>query len=86
MNYNKPNITSSTGIKYLHVDRKVKFGHDYVVRINISGKNFIVWTGNNIDIGEKVAKKVQELMSISKTTFIEWYDNDREGWLKKYGY
>lgn len=72
--------------KYLHIDCRNKYNHDYVVRVNISGKNFIVWTGNELNFGKKVAKKVQELMSISKATFIDWYDNDRERWLKKHGY
>ena len=83
---NKPRSTSTTGVKYLNVDFQKKFKHGYNVRVIISGKRFVVWTGDDFDIGEKVAKKVQELMSKSKTEFLDWYDNDREEWLIKNGY
>ena len=83
---NKPRSTSTTGVKYLNVDFQKKFKHGYNVRVIISGKHFVVWTGDDFDIGEKVAKKVQELMSKSKTEFLDWYDNDREEWLIKNGY
>lgn len=46
----------------------------------------MVWTGDNFEIGKKVAEKVQELMSISNANFIDWYDNDRERWLIQHGY
>lgn len=83
---NKPRSTSTTGVKYLNVDYHKKFKHGYNVRVNISGKHFVVWTGDEFEIGEKVAKEVQRLMSISKAEFLEWFDNDREEWLIKNGY
>ena len=54
--------------------------------VNIKNKQFTVWRGNNIDVGKVIAKKVQELMNVSKATFLEWYDYDREEWLKTHGY
>lgn len=75
-------IKSETGIKYLNVDNYSKYGHRYVVRVIIKGKHFIVWHGNDETVGKKVAEKVQELMSISKAAFLDWYDNDAERWLE----
>lgn len=86
MGSNKPRSTSTTGVRYLNVDYHKKFGHYYNVRVIISGKHFVVWTGDDFDKGEQVAKKVQELMSISKAEFLDWYDNDREEWLLKHDY
>lgn len=83
---NKPNSNSSTGVKYLHIDYYKKHGHKYIVRVTISGKHFVVWTGNEFEIGEKVAEKVQILISKSINEFIDWYDNEREDWLKENGY
>lgn len=83
---NKPKITSTTGIKYLNVDYRNRFGGYYNVRVNMSGKHLVVWTGNDFSIGEKVAKKVQELMSQSKAEFLNWFDYDREEWLSENGY
>lgn len=80
------NSKSTTGVKYLNIDHKSRFGHYYNVRVNISGKHFVVWTGDEFDIGEKVAKEVQKLMSVSKAEFLDWFDNDREEWLIKNGY
>lgn len=76
---------SETGIKYLNIDNYSKYGHRYVVRVIISGKHFVVWTGNDETVGKKVAKKVQSLMSISKAAFLDWYDYDAERWLKVNG-
>lgn len=75
-----------TGIKYLRINYRNKWKCNYHVSVNISRKQFTVWRGDNLEIGEKVALKVQELMSISKSAFLEWYDNDREGWLEENGY
>lgn len=86
VNSNKPRSTSTTGVKYLNVDYHKKFNCGYNVRVTISGKRLVVWTGNEFEIGEKVAKEVQRLMSISKAEFLKWYDNDREEWLVKNGY
>lgn len=73
---------SETGIKYLNVDNYSKYGHEYVVRVIINRKHFVVWSGNDITVGKKVAEKVQSLMSISKAAFLEWYDYEREEWLQ----
>lgn len=73
---------SETGIKYLNVDNYSKYGHGYVVRVIINRKHFVVWSGNDITVGKKVAEKVQYLMSISKAAFLEWYDYEREEWLQ----
>ena len=73
---------SETGIKYLNVDNYSKYGHVYVVRVIINRKHFVVWSGNDITVGKKVAEKVQSLMSISKAAFLEWYDYEREEWLQ----
>ena len=78
-------LKSETGIKYLNVDNYSKYGHRYVVRVIIKGKHFVVWKGNDLDVGKRVAEKVQELMSISKVTFLDWYDNDAERWLEVNG-
>lgn len=76
---------SETGVKYLNIDNYSKYGHNYVVRVIIKGKHFVVWKGNDLDVGKKVANKVQELMSISKAKFLDWYDNDAERWLEENG-
>lgn len=73
---------SETGIKYLNVDNYSKYGYGYVVRVIINRKHFVVWSGNDITVGKKVAEKVQSLMSISKAAFLEWYDYEREEWLQ----
>lgn len=80
------NRKTTTGVKYLNIDHRSKYGHNYIVRVYISSKYFVVWTGNNFEIGEKVAKKVQQLISVSLTHFLVWYDYEREEWLKKNGY
>lgn len=85
-NSNKPRSTNTTGIMYLHVDYQKKYKQQYIVRVTISGKHFIVWKGDNFKIGQKVAEKVQRLMRKSKTEFINWYDNDMEEWLIRNGY
>lgn len=73
---------STTGVKYLSIDNYSKFGNIYVVRVIISGKHFVVWKGNDENVGKKVANKVQELMNISKAKFLEWYDYEAERWLE----
>ena len=78
--------SSSTGVKYLNVNYRNRWGYLYNVSVNIKNKQFTVWRGNNIDVGKVIAKKVQELMNVSKATFLEWYDYDREEWLKTHGY
>lgn len=83
---NKPRSTSTTGIKYLNVDHRKKFGHEYNVRVIISGKHFVVWRGNSFNKGAAIAKRVQKLMAKGKETFLDWYDNNREDWLKEHGY
>ena len=79
-------VSSSTGTKYLHIENRKKYGHYYNVRVVLSGKHLIVWRGNDINAGIKVAEKVEELLSVSKSYFLEWYDYDREEWLEQNGY
>lgn len=69
---------------YLNIDKYSRFGYLYVVRVVIRRKHFIVWRGNDIKIGTKIAKRVEELMSISTSRFLEWYDYEREEELKGY--
>lgn len=72
--------------RYLNIDNYSKFGNPYVVRVVIKRKHFIVWRGNDIEIGTKIAKRVEELMSISTSHFLEWYDYDREKEIKELEY
>lgn len=69
-------------VKYLHIDNCSKYGNQYVVRVHKYGKSFVVWKGTDYNFGIIVAKKVQELINVSFNKFIDWYDNDLEGWLK----
>lgn len=77
-----PNSRSTTGVKYLNIDRD----HRYIVRVQIKKKHFVVWKGTDKSIGEKIAKKVQSIMLKSEGAFLDWYDYDMEGWLKSNGY
>lgn len=86
MDYNKAKATSTTGVRYLNINYRKKHGNVYIVRVNICSKNFPVWRGDDYWKGKAIAEKVQELMSISNGEFIDWYDNDRERWLKENGY
>ena len=72
---------SSTGIKYLNIDK----GYKYVARVYIKGKSFVIWSGYEFAIGKKCALKAQELMNKSETDFLEWYDYGMKGWLTKNG-
>lgn len=67
--------------KYLNIDR----GYALVVRVQMSGKSLVVWRGYNKALGTKIAKKVEELMNISKSAFLEWYDYDMEEYLREVG-
>ena len=81
-----------TGVKYLHIDNYSKYGNKYIIRVYVKGKVFIVWRGNSINgrgnsinVGKRVVKEmVKHLKTDAK--FIDWYDNEREEWLEKYGY
>lgn len=81
---NKP--LGETKIRYLNINYRNRWGLLYYVAVSIRKKQFVVWRGNDIEIGKKVAEKVQELMSISRAEFLSWYDYDREEWLLKNGY
>lgn len=63
--------------KYLNIDK----GYGWVVRAIINGKSFVVWSGRDREFGVKVARKVEELMKVSKTKFLNWYDYDKEQYL-----
>ena len=77
-----PNSRSTTGIKYLNIDRD----HRYIVRVQIKKKHFVVWKGTDKSIGEKIAKKVQSIMLKGEGAFLDWYDYDMKEWLKANGY
>lgn len=75
-------MTSTTGIKYLNVDK----GYKYVVRVYIKRKSFVVWHGRSLEVGTKIANKVQQVINDNKMSFMEWYDYQMEGWLESHGY
>lgn len=77
-----PNSRSTTGVKYLNIDRD----HRYIVRVQIKKKHFVVWKGIDKSIGEKIAKKVQSIMLKGEGVFLDWYDYDMKEWLKTNGY
>ena len=77
-----PNSKSTTGIKYLNIDR----GYLYIVRVQIKKKHFVVWKGTDKSIGKKIAEKVQSIMLNGEGAFLDWYDYDMERWLKSNGY
>lgn len=76
-------LIGETGVRYLNINYRQKWKCKYHVSVTINGKQFTVWRGDDKVIGEKVARKVQELMAKGKSTFLDWYDNDREEWLNK---
>lgn len=65
--------------KYLNVDK----GYRWIVRVNICDKNFIVWRGNDENLGIKIAKKVEELMLQSKAVFMDWFDYEKDKYLEE---
>lgn len=69
--------------RYLNVDNYSKYGNPYVVRVVIKRKHFIVWRGKDMDLGIKIAKRVEQLMNVSTSHFLEWYDYDRENEIKE---
>jgi hypothetical protein len=77
---------NATGVKYLHIDNYSKYGNKYIVRLYVKGKVFVVWRGNSIEVGKRVVKEMVRHLRKSDAKFIDWYDNEREEWLEKYGY
>lgn len=75
-----------TGVKYLHIDNYSKYGNKYIVRIYVKGKVFVVWRGDSVEIGKRVVKEMVRHLRKSDAKFIDWYDNEREEWLERYGY
>lgn len=69
--------------RYLNKDNYSKYGNPYVVRVVIRRKHFIVWRGKDIELGYKIAKKVEELMKSGLSVFLEWYDYDRESYIEE---
>lgn len=65
--------------KYLNIDKGF---NRYVVRVVLSGKHLIVWRGSDYELGLKIAKKVEEKMSISKSQFLDWYDYESEEFIR----
>lgn len=77
--------TKTTGTKYLHIDYRSRFGNDYVVRVKIAGKTFIVWRGNDEEKGKQVANEVEWKMAEGEASFLEWYDYDRFDFFESIG-
>ena len=77
---------NTTGVKFLHIDNYSKYGNKYIVRIYVKGKIFVVWRGNSIEVGKRVVKEMVRHLRKSDAKFIDWYDNEREEWLERYGY
>lgn len=77
---------NTTGVKYLHLDNYSKYGNKYVIRVYVKGKVFVVWRGNDKNIGKKVVKEMVKYLNKSDAHFIHWYDNKREEWLEYNGY
>ena len=69
--------------RYLNIDNYSKYGNPYVVRVVIKRKHFIVWRGKDMEIGKRIAERVQQLMNIGTSHFLEWYDYDREEEIKE---
>lgn len=69
--------------RYLNIDNYSKYGNPYIVRVVIKRKHFIVWRGRDKSLGMKIANKVQQLMNISTSQFLDWYDYDREQFIKE---
>ena len=72
-----------SGVKYLHINYRDRYGpHKYIVEHQIKGKHFVCWKGSDKDIGTKIAKKVKELVDVSNSTFLDWYDYDRQNFIQ----
>lgn len=71
-----------TGVRYLNVNHRVKWNCDYHVSVTIGGKQFTVWRGNDKEVGTEIAEKVQKLMEKGKGVFLDWFDNDKDEWLR----
>ena len=69
--------------KYLNIDNYSKYGNPYVVRVVIKRKHFIIWRGKDMDLGIRIAKRVEELMKSGLSSFLDWYDYDREKEIKE---
>lgn len=78
-------MTSTTGVKYLHIDYRDKYGNDYIVRHNVKGKNFVVWRGNSFELGKQIAEEVAWIVAEGNAAFLDWYDNRRLDYLASIG-
>jgi len=76
---------NTTGIRYLHIDYKDKYGNKYIVRHHISGKSFVVWRGNDFDLGKEIAEEVAWKVAEGNAVFLDWYDNERLEYLASIG-
>lgn len=76
---------NTTGVKYLHIDYKDKYGNNYIVRYNISGKSFVVWRGNDFNLGKTIAEEVAWVIAAGNAEFLNWYDNERLEYLASLG-
>lgn len=75
-----------TGTKFLHIDNYARYGNKYVVRVYVKRKVFVIWRGNDKAIGRKVVKEMLKHLNKSEANFLDWYDNEREGWLEENEY
>ena len=78
-------VKEKTGVKYLNIDRRSKYGHNYVVRVSLKGKVFYVWRGNDFEIGKQIAEEVEWKLAEGEAKFLEWYDYDRESFIEGLG-
>lgn len=76
---------NATGVRYLHIDYKDKYGNKYIVRYHVKGKSFVVWRGNDFELGKKIAEEVAWKIAEGNAEFLDWYDNERLDYLASLG-
>lgn len=76
---------NTTGVRYLHIDYKDKYGNKYIVRYSIKGKSFVVWRGNDFNLGKEIAEEVAWKVAEGNAMFLSWYDNERLDYLASLG-
>lgn len=76
---------NKTGIKYLHIDYRDKYGNSYIVRHSIQNKSFVVWRGNDLELGKIIAEEVAWKVAEGNAEFLNWYDYERLEYLASLG-
>lgn len=76
---------NTTGVKYLHIDYRDRYGNNYIVRYHINGKSFVVWRGNSFELGKEIAEEVAWKIAEGNSEFLDWYDNERLDYLASIG-